>query len=52
MLTVTSYSSECCAPSGLDLEAAGDSVVGYFVLNYLIRGLQVAINMTWVFFHG
>ena len=52
MLTVTSYSSEHCVPSGLDFEAAGDSVVGYFVLNYLIRGLQVVVNMTWVLFPG
>ena len=29
MLTVTSYSSECCVPSGLDFEAARDSVVRY-----------------------
>ena len=30
MLTVTSCHSECCVPSGLDFEAAGDSVVRYF----------------------
>ena len=49
MLTVTSYSSECCVPSGLDFEAAGDSVVHYFVPNYL---LQVSVNMTWALFRG
>ena len=31
MLTVTSCRWECCVPSGLDFEAAGDSVVCYFV---------------------
>ena len=30
ILTITSYSFECCVPSGLDLEAADDSVVCYF----------------------
>ena len=35
MLTVTSCRSECCVPSGLDFEPAGDSVVRYFVSNYL-----------------
>ena len=35
MLTVTSHSSECYVPSGLDFEAAGDSVVCYFVSNYV-----------------
>ena len=34
-------------PSGIDFEAAGDSVVRYFVTNYLFRGLQVAMYMTW-----
>ena len=29
--------SECCVPSGLDFEAAGDSVVHYFVSNYTVR---------------
>ena len=38
--------SECCVPSGLDFEAAGDSVVRYFVCNYLLRGLRVTVNMT------
>ena len=52
MLTVTSYSAECCAPSGLDFEATGDSVVQYFVPNYLLQELQVAVNMTWALFHG
>ena len=38
--------------SGLDFEAAGDSVVRYsvvryFVSNYLLRGLRVVVNMTW-----
>ena len=47
MLTVTLCRSECCVPSGLDFETAGDSVVCYFVCNYLLRGLQVAVNMTW-----
>ena len=50
MLTVTSYSSECCMASGLDFEAAGDYVVRYFVSNYLLRGLQVAVNMMWALF--
>ena len=50
MLTITSYSSECCVPSGLDFEAIGDYVVHYFVFNYLLRGLQVAVNMTWALF--
>ena len=27
--------------SGLDFEAAGDSVVRYFVCNYLLQGLRV-----------
>ena len=27
MLTITSCCSECCVPSGLDFEAAGDSIV-------------------------
>ena len=52
MLTVTSCRSECCVPSGLDLEATGDSVVRYFVFNYLLHGLQVAVNMTWALFRG
>ena len=52
MLTVTSYSSECCMPSGLDFEAAGDYVVCYFVSNYLLQGLKVAVNMTWALFRG
>ena len=43
MLTVTSYHFECCVPSGLDFEAAGDSVVRYFVL---LRGLRVTVNIT------
>ena len=46
MLTITSCRSECCVPSGHDFEAAGDSVVRYFVCNYLLRGLRVAVNMT------
>ena len=48
MLTVTSWRSECCVPSGLDFEAIGDSVVRYFVSNYLLWGLWVAVNMMWV----
>ena len=36
MLTITLYSSECYVLSGLDFEAAGDSVVHYFVSNYLL----------------
>ena len=52
MLTVTSYRSECCVPSGLDFEAAGDSAVRYFVSNYWLQGLRVAVNMTWALFRG
>ena len=53
MLTVTLCRSECCVPSGLDFEAAGDSAVRYFVSNYLLRGLRVAVlNMTWALFRG
>ena len=52
MLTVTSYSSECCVLSGIDFEAAGDSVVRYFVSNYLLQGLQVVVNMMWALFRG
>ena len=52
MLTVTSCHLECCVPSGFDFEAAGDSVVHYFVCNYLLQGLQDAVNMTWAPFHG
>ena len=37
MLTVTSYSSDCCVLSGLDFEAASDSVVRYFVSNFASR---------------
>ena len=29
-------------PSGLDFEAAGDSVIRYFVSNYLLQELRVA----------
>ena len=36
MLTVTLCHSECCVPSGLDFEAAGDSIVCYFVCNYRV----------------
>ena len=50
MLTVTWCRSECCVPSGLDFEAAGDSVVHYFVSNYLLRGLRTALDMTWALF--
>ena len=39
MFTVTLSRSECCVPSGLAFEAAGDSVVRYFLSNYLLRGL-------------
>ena len=52
MLTVNSCRSECCVPSGLDVEAAGGSIVHYFVCNYLLRGLPVAVNMTWALFRG
>ena len=52
MFTVTSCRLECCVPSGLDFEAAGDSIVRHFVCNYLLRGLQVAINMMWTLFRG
>ena len=52
LFTATSYSSECCVPPGLDFEAADDYVVRYFVSNYLLRGLQVAVNMTWALFRG
>ena len=52
MLTITSCRSKCCVPSGLDFEAAGDSVVRYFVSNYLLRGLRVAVKMTWALFRG
>ena len=52
MRTITSYSSECCVPSRLDFEAAGDYIVCYFVSNYLLWGLQVAVNMTWTLFYG
>ena len=44
--------SECCVPSGLNFEAAGDSIAHYFVCNYLLRGLRVAVNMTWALFRG
>ena len=50
MLTVTSYSSECCVPSGINFKAPGDSIVRYFVSNYLLRGLRVVVNMTWALF--
>ena len=30
----------------------GNSAVRYFVSNYLLWGLRVAVNMTWVHFHG
>ena len=52
MLTITSYSLECCVLSGLDFEATGDYVVRYFVSNYLLRGLLVAVNMTWALYLG
>ena len=39
-------------PSGLDFEAAGDSIVRYFVSNYLLRGFRVAVNMMWALFRG
>ena len=50
MLTVTLCRSECCVPSGLDFEVNDDSVVHYFVSNYLLGGLRVAVNMTWALF--
>ena len=52
MFTVTLCCSECCVPSGLDFEAAGDSVLLDFVSNYLLRGLRVTVNMTWALFCG
>ena len=52
MLTVTSYSFEYMCAIGLDFEAAGDSIVCYFVSNYLLRGFGVPVNMTWVLFCG
>ena len=52
ILTVTLCRSECCVPKGLNFEAAGDSIVRYFVSNYLLRGLRVAVNTMWVLFHG
>ena len=52
MLTVISCHSECYVLSRLDFEGAGDSVVCYFVASYLLRGLQVAVNMTWALFRG
>ena len=52
MLTVTSCLSECCVLSGLDFEDTGDSVVHYFVCNYLLRGLRVVVNLTWALFRG
>ena len=52
MLTVILCCSECYVPSGLDFEAAGDSFVRYFVCNYLLRGLRVAVNMMWAIFRG
>ena len=52
MLTVTLCCSECCVRSGPDFEPAGDSIVRYFVSNYLLRGLRVAVNMMWALFRG
>ena len=37
MFTVTLSHLECCVPSGLNFEAAGDSVVCY-LSNYLLQG--------------
>ena len=39
-----------CVPSGLDFKAAGGSIVRYCFCNCLLRGHQVAINMTWALF--
>ena len=52
MVVVTWYLSEGWVPSGLDFEAAVGSVVRYCLSSYLLRGHQVAVNMTWVLFHG
>lgn len=44
---------ECCVPSGLNIEATGDSIV--FIINYVQifpwRD-QIAVNMTWALFRG
>ena len=48
MLTVIWCHSECCVPSGLDIEAAGGSVVHYY--NLLLWGHQITGNMTWALF--
>ena len=50
MLTVTWWRSDCCVPSGLNFEAAGGFIVHYCLSNYLLRGHQVTVNMTWPFF--
>ena len=52
MFTVALCRAEGCVPSGLAFEAAGDSVVHYFVSNYLLRGLRVAVNMMSALFRG
>ena len=49
-LTATWCRSECCAPSGLNFEARGGSVVHYYLSNHLLWGHQVAVNMTWALF--
>ena len=48
-LTITSYSSEYCVASGLDL-VTGDYIL---IILYPIMGFnQVTVNMTWALFHG
>ena len=39
-------------PSGPDFEPTGDCIVCYFVSNYLLQGLRVAVNMMWELFRG
>ena len=53
MLTVTLCRSECCVPSGLDFEAAGESVVRLFCVQlFFSRALSHCKNMTWELFRG
>ena len=46
------YAHRHIVPSGLDFEDAGDSVVRYFMCNYLLRGIRAAVNMTWALFRA
>ena len=50
MLTVASCPVRSVMLSAIDFKAAGDSVVRYFVCNYLLRELRVAVNMMWALF--